>query len=99
MNLRPRNQSLELDGNFRYKAKSNAEKIIDKFNKIYPMHSMENKVAVAPHLLNSQGFIKKNIDFLQQKSRMKENSNSLDVKQLSSKKARKISLKPQYLFP
>jgi len=53
MNLRPRIASKEIDGNFRYKAKSNAEKIIEKFHKIYPMHSMENKEALAPHLLTS----------------------------------------------
>lgn len=31
MNLRPREQVKELDGQFRFKAKSNAEKVIDSY--------------------------------------------------------------------
>jgi hypothetical protein len=32
MNLRPREQLKELDGQFRFKAKSNVEKVIDSYN-------------------------------------------------------------------
>ena len=30
MNLRPRDKSSEIDGDFRYQAKSNVEKVLDK---------------------------------------------------------------------
>ena len=50
MNLRPRIAAKEIDGQMRYQAKSNAEKIVDKYHKEYPLFSVENKKALAPHL-------------------------------------------------
>ena len=66
MNLRPRDKSLELDGQFRFKAKNNFEKFVEKVrvnatnsiktDDIFSKHVTENrKTAIA---------LKKNLEFI-----------------------------------
>jgi len=42
MNLRPRNRSKEIEGDFRYQPNSNIEKVIDKFKSRNPLSSVKN---------------------------------------------------------
>ena len=74
MNLRPRDQIKELDGQFRFKAKSNAEKVIDSYQNNYPLNSVKNEDAFSVHLMrkNIKGHIKRNLAYVQKRSpRMK----------------------------
>lgn len=60
MNLRPRVPSKELAGEFRYKAKSNAEKVIDSYHKNYPLSSFGGEDAFSSHMMQKglKGIIK-----------------------------------------
>ena len=66
MNLRPREHLKELDGCFRFKAKSNAEKVIDSYDKNYPLNSVKNENAFSKHLMkgNLKGHIKRNLQYV-----------------------------------
>lgn len=67
LNLRPLEKSKQLDGTFRYKAKSNVEKIIDAYRYYQnPLSTFSNKQAMAPHLIK-KGLFKNNIDMLNDK--------------------------------
>lgn len=62
LNLRPDDKKKEIDGPFRYTAKSNCEKIIDAFRyNLNPMTSLSNKEAISQHLVH-KGMFKNNID-------------------------------------
>ena len=63
MNLRPRDQTKELDGQFRFKPRSNVEKVIDSYHKNYPLNSVKNEQAFSPSLMNKnkKGHIKRNL--------------------------------------
>ncbi len=68
MNLRPREHLKELDGCFRFKAKSNAEKVIESYDKNYPLNSVKNENAFSKHLMKgnlvSKGHIKRNLQYV-----------------------------------
>jgi len=108
MNLRPREADKELDGCFRFKPRSNVEKVVDAYRKNYPLDSLPNSEAFSAHLLGRGVIIKKNIDFLQKKE--KKNKDELmssyeheklqKLEKLKHKNEPKmIKLKPQNLFP
>ena len=69
MNLRPREADKELDGCFRFKPRSNVEKVVDAYRKNYPLDSLPNSEVFSAHLLGRGVIIKKNIDFLQKKEK------------------------------
>lgn len=74
MNLRPRDEGRELDGQFRFQAKSNAEKVIDSYNKNYPLNSVKNEDAFSPTLMkkNLKGHIKRNLQYVQKRGSNKK---------------------------
>ena len=78
MNLRPRQVEKEIHENeFRYQAKSNAEKVIDSFKQRYPMNSATNKDAFAPHL-TKHGMFKKNLEYVQKRDKCNKCTASLE---------------------
>jgi hypothetical protein len=65
MNLRPRDKSSEIDGDFRYQAKSNVEKVLDKIKNRNAMGSTKTDELITNKFTAShqKGLVlKKNLD-------------------------------------
>ena len=79
MNLRPRDKSSEIDGDFRYQAKSNVEKVLDKMKNrnAHGFTKTDELVTKSFKPSNQKGLVlKKNLDF----------SQSIDNRYLANKK-------------
>ena len=75
MNLRPREQHKELDGQFRFQPRSSVEKVIDSFQNRNPLCSIRDKDIFSENLVkrNKHGVIlKKNFDIYRKTINSKE---------------------------
>jgi hypothetical protein len=78
LNLRPRQAEKELDGNFRFRAKSNVEKVIDQYRMNHnPLTQVPHNEAFSKHLMK-HGILKKNLEFIQRREKSPINNELLE---------------------
>ena len=72
MNLRPRDKGSELNGDFRYQAKSNVEKVLDSIKNRNAMGTMRTEELISNKFISKhqQGLVlKKNLEIQNKKER------------------------------
>ena len=88
---------------FRFKCKSNAEKVIDRFRNDYPMNTVSNDQALS-NVLMKKGLLRKNLDYIQRKpnntSKVEDQSSMSNSSLSPAHKSKLIKIQPAaHLFP